>query len=138
MIIVLVLVAAEFAFADVPVPPKKKFIDDAPPQAWWSEEEAGYLGGLVGGMAGLAGAAFGVVAGLGVARAWVRAACLVLIGAGILMLAMGFAAYASGQPWHVYFLPFVIGGVLTVVMGVNYPVLKRRFDQLDAQEFAGS
>jgi hypothetical protein len=101
--------------------------------AWWSEQDAGWLGGLVGGSVGILGAIFGVTAGLGRARSTILALALILVGAGLVLLAVGLIAVATGQPYHVYFLFFVIGGVLTFVMGFNYPMLRRRYDQIEFQ-----
>jgi hypothetical protein len=129
MLVLLLTLVPGLAFAQ---PPNANA--NAHVQEWWSEQDAGWLGGLVGGTVGIFGAVFGVTAGLGKARSFVLALALVLCGFGVLLLAFGFIAVATGQPYHVYFLFFVIGGVLAFVMGLNYPLLKRRYDQLEFQD----
>jgi hypothetical protein len=131
LIVILVLaINASAVFADVAPPPR--FGGIVPEQEWWSEQDAGWYGGLLGGSLGMVGAVFGVTAGLGKARSFILALAIALCGFGIILLTIGAIAVAWGQPYHVYFLFFVIGGVLTFVMGLNYPMLKRRYDQTSA------
>jgi len=132
LVVLILMFSASTAFADL-APWPKKDAGNPPVQEWWNEQEAGWLGGLVGGSLGIAGAIFGVTAGLGKARSFVLALAAVLCGLGVTLLTCGAVAVATGQPYHVYFLFFLIGGVLTFVMGLNYPMLKRRYDQLEFQ-----
>ena len=131
----LLLIGASLVRADA-LPPPRGVVVDRGAEAWWTEQESGWLGGLVGGSIGIFGAVFGITAGLGKARSFVLAMTLVSCGVGILMLITGTLAVATGQPYHVYFLFFIIGGVLAFVMGLNYPVLKRRYDQLEFQRMS--
>lgn len=131
----LLLAIASMVRADA-APPPRGVAFGARAEPWWTEQESGWLGGLVGGSIGIFGAVFGVTAGLGKARSFVLAMALVSCGVGILMLIIGTIAVAIGQPYHVYFLFFIIGGVLAFVMGLNYPVLKRRYDQLEFQRMS--
>jgi hypothetical protein len=123
----LLLMCANVSVADGPNGP------GANSDVWWTERESGWLGGLVGGSVGILAAVLGVTAGLGKARSFVMALAAVLFGTGVVLLGIGATAVGTGQPYHVYFLFFVIGGVLALVMGLNYPNLKRRFDQLEFQ-----
>lgn len=134
-VMMILLVHTSAALADVPLPPKKNAGNGPAVEAtpWWDEEQSGWLGGLVGGTVGILGAVFGVTAGLGKSRSFVLALAMVLIGTGLVLLAIGTVAWSGGQPWHVYYLFLIIGGVLTLVMGLNYPILKRRYDQMDFQ-----
>lgn len=126
----ILIVHANLACADALPPPN---LGDGSDQEWWSEQDAGWLGGLIGGSAGILGAVVGIASGLGKARSFVLALAAVLFGFGVLLLLLGAHAVSTGQPHHVYFLFFMIGGVLAFVMGFNYPMLKRRYDQLDFQ-----
>lgn len=132
LVVLVIMINSSAAFADLAPWPKKNGVQAAT-QEWWSEQEAGWLGGLVGGSVGIIGAMFGVTAGLGKARSFILALALALCGFGVVLLIVGAIAVATGQPYHVYFLFFLIGGVLAFVMGLNYPIVKRRYDQIEFQ-----
>ncbi|MBI2808590.1 MAG: hypothetical protein HYX68_26680 [Planctomycetes bacterium] len=104
------------------------------PQPWWSEQAAGWLGGIVGGSLGLLGAAFGICAGLGVARRVVQFSALAGALVGVIILLIGVGALASGQPYHVYYPALLIGGIMAFVFGLNYPIIKRRNEQMELQK----
>ena len=125
--------------ADVPAPPRKdgdKKVNVSSVEPWWSETEAGWLGGLVGGTVGLLGAAFGITAGLGLARHFLLKAVLVFAFLGVAILVVGVVALVGGQPYHVFYPPMLIGGIMAFVFGFNYPFLKRRNEQLELQRMS--
>src|SRR6516225_390510 len=107
-----------------------------PDQEWWSETQAGWLGGLVGGSVGILGAVYGIAAGLGLFRRFILVFTLVMTCLGITLLLAGIGAVVTGQPYHVYFLPLLIGGIVAMVFGINYPMLKRRNEQLELQRMS--
>ncbi|MBI3823774.1 MAG: hypothetical protein HY289_13980 [Planctomycetes bacterium] len=130
-LVVLALIAP-LANADI-APPRKVGIGE-PGEPWWDESTASWLGGTVGGAVGLAGAAYGVIAGLGIARRFMVILTVVLALDGAVVLIVGLIAVATGQPFHVYLLPLIVGGVLTLICGINYPILKRRRDEFESQQ----
>jgi len=103
---------------------------------WWDEQTAGWLGGIVGGSIGLLGAIYGFSAGLGYALRFLLSLSLVMAIVGVIVFFVGIGAVFSGQPYHVYFLPLQIGGVMACVFGVNYPAIKRRIEQEEFQQIA--
>lgn len=132
LVVALVLmINAGVVLADVPPIPNRG--GNANSAEWWSEQDAGWLGGFVGGSVGILGAVFGVTAGLGKARSIIVPAAIAMFCIGVVLLLVGTIALTTGQPYHVYFLFFIIGGVLTFVMGFNLPMLKRRYEQLELQ-----
>jgi hypothetical protein len=136
-VLLMMVISTNVVLADLAPPPKKKGGDDASAvQPWWDEQTAGYLGGFIGGSVGLLGAVFGITAGLGVARRLVLLSALVLACAGIVVFLAGLVALGIGQPYHVYFLPLLIGGITAVVFGGNYPALKRRNEQIELQQMS--
>lgn len=135
-VLLVMAISTSLALADLAPPPKKGGADPSTVQPWWDEETAGYLGGLVGGSVGLLGAAYGITAGLGVARRFVLMSTLILACVGVAVLLAGLIAMGIGQPYHVYFLPLLIGGIMASVFGFNYPVIKRRNEQMELQRMS--
>ena len=129
--------------ADVPALPMRQLpwgaVDVVAPQdEWWSEIEAGWFGGLMGGTLGIAGGILGTLAGLGRARSLVLTASLAFACFGATALLAGIAAVTGGQPYHVYF-PLLLGGaVMAFVFGINYPAMKRRYDGITARQHYAS
>ena len=107
-----------------------------PDEEWWSESQAAWLGGWVGGSVGVLGAVYGVVAGLGLLRRFMLTLTLALTCLGAVSVVAGIAAVVTGQPYHVYFLPLLIGGIVTLLCGANYPALKRRYEQQELQKIS--
>ena len=106
------------------------------PGAWWDARTAGWIAGIGGTVIGLLGGLIGILASLGRARAFVLtlAAGLVVLGAGLVL--SGLTALVLGQPYAVYY-PLLLGGViLTLVMGLNLPGLRRRYEQIELRRMA--
>jgi len=96
--------------------------------AWWSGVAAAWIGAIGGSACGLLGAAVGVLGGIGARRGMFRRTvlglCVVGIAAGVLMLGAGLSAWiAFGQPFHVWYPLVLLGGILTLVLGINAPVM---------------
>jgi hypothetical protein len=100
----------------------------ATPGAWWSDETAGWIGGVAGSAVGLLGAALGTLTSLGRGRRFVLAGLLALGVAGLVLLAAGLVALALGQPYAVWY-PLLLMGVLEPVLAFSLlPTARRRFD----------
>lgn len=104
---------------------------------WWSAQTAIWIGSLGGGglgtLAGLFGAAVGLLAPRGLARGPVLATHLALVLIGAAMLLAGLLALVLGQPYHVYYPLGLIGLILTAVMGPLWPVVRARYRQAEAR-----
>lgn len=105
---------------------------------WWTPSEAGWIGGGLGGLIGILGACFGVAAGLLVNRGKGKP---IVLGLMSLMLIVGLAsaiagitAVLSGQPYHVCYPLLLIGGIGTLVAGINAPVILIRYRQAEARK----
>lgn len=83
--------------------------------AWWSEREAGVIGGLVGSAGGLIGGLIGWLGSRGRARRFVFALIYTAMGAGAACLAIMVAALVAGQPFHVWGTLLILGLTLLVV-----------------------
>ena len=126
---------ASAAFADAPPPPGNGR-GEVSTQEWWSEQDAGWIGGAIGGAIGLIGATFGILAGLGRARQFVMVLAYATIAFGILSLAVGMMALSRGQPYHVYYPLLLIGGIVTLVFGINLPFVASRYRQQELQKMS--
>lgn len=110
---------------------------------WWTMQESGLVGAIVGG--GLGGG-FGIFGGIGGAlatkgraRKAVTAIYLTFTAIGILLALTGILAVAIGQPYHVWYPLLLCGGILSVLGAGLYPAILARYRaaerrKLDANE----
>jgi hypothetical protein len=85
------------------------------PGAWWSERQAGLIGGTLGAALGLLGALIGTLAGLGRGRSFVTWCLRIAPAIGGLLLAGGAATLLLGQPWWVFYPLLLVGAIWTVL-----------------------
>ena len=110
---------------------------------WWSVQESGLVGAILGG--GLGGG-FGIFGGIGGslatkgrARRAVIAIYLTLTVIGVAVAATGIVAVALGQPYHVWY-PLILSGSIVSLLGAGlYPAIMARYRaaerrRLNAQE----
>ncbi|MCA9278008.1 MAG: hypothetical protein H6815_04380 [Phycisphaeraceae bacterium] len=99
--------------------------------AWWTNQQAGLVGGLGGGIGGsacgLLGAAAGVCVPRGIGRRYVLGGMLMFVVLGVLSLLVGFIAIGMGQPWHVYYPLLIIGLVFSGVCGPLIFVIRKQY-----------
>jgi hypothetical protein len=114
---------------------------------WWTDQDAGYIGGIGGSLLGVLGGTLGTVAGVcaprGKCRALVIGMTLLMIGVGGISLIAGVAAYSSDQPYAVYYPLLLVGIISTIVPGGLLPVIRKRYREadgrrLEAEEFRRS
>jgi hypothetical protein len=98
---------------------------------WWSEKQAGLIGGIGGSIIGCCGALVGVLASRGKARKFVLALTKTFIVLGIFLLLAGTIAAALKQPYAVYYPLLLMGFILTLVCSINLPSIQRRYDELE-------
>jgi len=133
-VILLALISVQLAQAnDPPIPDGH---GNAMAQPWWSESDAAWMGGGAGGVIGILGAVFGIVAGMGIARRFIVTLALGMFVFGVIVLLAGMIALANGQPYHVYYPLLLLGGISSFVFGFNYPFLKRRYEQIELQRMS--
>ena len=104
---------------------------------WWTGQEAGLFGGIGGSVIGILGGVLGTMAGTlaprGKARGLVVGSFVVCIVAGVVILTIGLVALGGGQPYHVWYPLILSGGILTLVLGCLFPVLRIRYRQAEAR-----
>ncbi len=107
-----------------------------PKRGWWSDRDAGLIGGIGGTTVGLLGGLIGTLAGFGKARRFVFALDACLVGFGAASLVAGAMALVLGQPYAVYY-PLLLGGiVLTAVCGGIRPALRQGYEQRELRRMA--
>lgn len=105
---------------------------------WWNEHVGNQVGAWTGGAVGLIGAAYGSSVGLlaarGRARSVVLGVHLVTIAIGVALIATAVVALVMGQPFHVWYPVGLPGAILTLVMGLLYPVVRMRYAQAELRK----
>ena len=97
---------------------------------WWTEQQAGTIGGVLGCLGGLLGSLIGVSAGC---RKFTlsRIFCGIGLAAGTVSLVAGLVALSVGQPWHVWYPLLLVGFISMTVCG---PLLALGFRLSQADE----
>jgi len=98
---------------------------------WWSEREAGIVGGVLGTALGLLGAAIGTLASLGRARRFALGALQGMAAFGAAALATGAVAFALGQPYAVWY-PLALAGAIAGALGLGLRrTVRSRYDAVE-------
>lgn len=105
--------------------------------SWWSDQQSGWLGGILGclgGLFGVLGGISGALAVKGKGRGLAFGTLYTMAGLGGLLLLLGLSALSLSQPYHVYY-PLLLGGVLFTALGLGLiPNLKRTFEQAELRK----
>ena len=98
---------------------------------WWTEATGTLIGAFggagYGSLAGMFGGLSGALAARGKARTPVIATHIGFLTVGVVCLAGGLVAVATGQPYHVWYPLVLIGGIGSVLFGALLPQLKQRY-----------
>jgi hypothetical protein len=93
--------------------------------AWWDERSAGWIGGISGSLIGLLFAIFAWLTWRGKAQKFVQAFCILMISIGISALTLGIIALLKSQPYAVYYILLLLGG-MTLFYGIGMLIYARR------------
>ena len=96
-------------------------------RAWWTDQQAGYVGGIGGGVLGVLGGVIGTLGGLGKAKRFVMGLLCGLIVVAGCSLVVGLVALGIGQPYAVWYPLTLGGGACCVTCGSVYPGLRERY-----------
>ena len=107
-------------------------------KAWWGPRAVGVLGGAYGGILGLMGAITGMLSSRGKARGFVLSVYWGLLGVGLCLLALGIFAVVRHQPYAVYGVPLVAGGLTSLLSLVLLPVARRRYQDLELRRMSAA
>jgi hypothetical protein len=94
----------------------------------------GLGGGLLGGLGGILGAVTGMLAPKGKGRGFVLGAFSFMTLLGVGHLGVGLYALFMGQPYGIWFPLVLIGFVLTTVLGTLRPVVRKRYEEVEARK----
>ena len=99
--------------------------------AWWSDRQAGILGGIAGSALGILGAVIGWLGSTARAKGFVLGTLKGIAWLGIGALASGALGLAVGQPYAVYY-PLVLLGTISAALGFFLPrSLSKRYEELE-------
>ena len=100
--------------------------------------ESGLLGAIVGGICGLLGGFFGVMAAIPPLRRYMFPFGIFVAGCSVIMLIVGLVFLCTGQPWGLWY-PLVLVGILgTVIFGVNAFVARHRLMADESRRIAAA
>jgi hypothetical protein len=57
-----------------------------------------------------------------------------LMALGVASLGLGAYALACGQPYGIWYPPLLLGVIFTLVIGVNLPIVRRRYAEAEARK----
>lgn len=104
---------------------------------WWTGSQGAYVGAIGGSLIGVFGAIAGCTIGYCVPKGKCRSLAVGMLASmlalGLALLAAGIAAVVLKQPYHVWY-PMVLGGsILSMVCGINLPIVVARYRQVEAR-----
>ena len=99
--------------------------------AWWSDRDAGILGGVAGSALGILGAVIGWLGSAGRAKGFVLSTLKAVRWAGIGVLVLGVVAFLTGQPYEVYYSLVLLGGISATLGFVLPRALSKRYEDLE-------
>ncbi len=103
---------------------------------WWSERQAGWLGGTAGSLVGALGALIGVLASAGKGRRVAFGALRMMQAIGAIALVSGVVAVVRAQPYAVFY-PLLLVGVLASVLPLTLaPTLRKRFEDSELRRMS--
>ena len=134
--LVLLIAASSAAQPNVAQPPSAGFSPEGggATVAWWTNRQAGLIGGIAGSVVGVLGGVIGTLAGFGRARRLVLGLVAAMIIFGVACLLAGIVAVAMSQPYAVYYPLLLMGLICTLVFGLNYPMIRRSYAQRELRK----
>jgi MFS family permease len=102
---------------------------------WWSAYPGNlfgaYGGAALGILAGILGSLAGLLAPRGKAKSLIYTGFLSLAFIGLCALLAGLVALALKQPWHVWYPLVLCGGIITLVIPMQFPAIRNRYRQAE-------
>jgi hypothetical protein len=103
--------------------------------AWWTSEQAGLYGAIVGSAIGILGGIIGTAAGYLAPRGQARLVIYALCGfVAIIAFAadvLGVVALAIGQPWRVWWPLILLGAITSLVSLGTFPTVRARYREAE-------
>jgi hypothetical protein len=105
--------------------------------AWWTERQAGLIGGGLGGFIGALGGLIGLSAAWGKSRRLTVSLLGIGLAVGGVSMVAGMLALLVGQPWYVCYPMLLIGTISFCALGGNLPQILRRFQNDEFRRMTG-
>lgn len=106
---------------------------------WWTNQDAGLIGGIGGSAVGVLGGLIGVVAGFFARKGAMKTAVFAMLGllvvACVASLITGVVAVVLKQPYHVWYPLVLLGFIGATVGGSMIPVLTMVYRQAEHRRF---
>jgi hypothetical protein len=99
--------------------------------AWWTNRQAGWIGGIGGSVLGLLGAVIGWLGGRSKPSGVVLQLTAGLAAVGGILFLVGVAALALAQPYEVWYPLLLAGGILAAVTSASYFRLRGRYRDIE-------
>jgi hypothetical protein len=98
---------------------------------WFSNQTAGWIGGIGGTLLGLWGALIGIVSSRGKARGFAVGSANALLFIGLASIIAGIVALSMAQPYAVYYPLLLLGVIIVAVMFMLRRTMLARYEQLE-------
>ena len=106
--------------------------------AWWTGEQAGWIGGIGGSALGILGGLIGTVCGVlaprGKGRLFVLGTMSAVVIISFTILIVGLVALLIGQPYMVWYPCLLIGVLGVVIFGGLIPVIRGVYRQAEQRQ----
>jgi hypothetical protein len=99
--------------------------------AWWSERDAGILGGIAGSVIAILGTLLGWLGSAGRAKAFVLNTLKAIAWVGVGVFVLGMLAFVRSQPYEVYYPLLLLGGIAAAVGFFVPRVVSKRYEDLE-------
>ncbi len=98
---------------------------------WWSEQQAGLIGGALGTILGCMGALIGWLASAGKARRLALGMMKTMAVLGVAALVLGVVALLRSQPYAVYYPLLLIGLIGSVLPATLLRTIRKRYEEME-------
>lgn len=95
--------------------------------AWWSGSTGGLIGGIGGSIIGILGGVVGTLVGIGRGKRIVMALAGTMAILGVAVFLTGIVSVINGQPFEVYYIMLMIGGMTAFFGGLTMAIAPGRF-----------
>jgi hypothetical protein len=106
--------------------------------AWWTDQTAGWAGGIAGGLLGCLASLLTWLASKGKARGFVLATAAAMIALGGALAAIGLAAVVLGQPYSVWFPLLLIAALLLGILPARLHYYRKQYQNLELRRMAAA
>lgn len=107
--------------------------------AWWTQQDAGLIGGVFGSLIGLLGGGLGILGGCFARKGELKSTTFglmyLMLVISIASLITGIVAVLMKQPYHVWYPLVLVGFIGTAVGGSMFPTMRNVYRQAENRRF---